>query len=1106
MHGGHQYSRLAVGLGIVALAALLGCGGVSDTPGGLTDVDNILTNTNDPGTTGGTGGTVPDNGAAAAFDLAPRLGEAPLEVTATVLDAADGAGYAWDLGDGTLLAGASVSHTYVGPGLYEVLLGRQTAAGSDLLAADTVAVIPDFSIATSTDDATGEITFWVAPDPVVSPLPVDGEFTWVLGDGTSAAGREIRHVYSQAGRYTVVLSFVTVLSSVQCAQLVKEAGDPPDQERGLSVSSLVVTPADGFTAVGEMGGPFTPASKTYTLKNDGAKPLVWSATVTAEWVSLTPPTGTLAAGESVVMTAALNDQANDRPWGQHDAQLKVRNLTVDEVAAQCDLRLSVEAVRPLIAALGDEGAEPDADYARTPTLLAGTLPVTWTLVAGPAGMTMDAGTGAVVWPAPHTPGDDVTVTIRAENLGGADEESWQVLVGAAAPRLAALGDDAVDPGVAYSRTPTLLAGTPPVTWTLQQGPAGMTINSGTGVVSWSDPQPADSTHPITIRATNAAGYDEGSWVLAVTEDDPPVIAALADDEVEPDAAYGRTPSLSQGTPPVTWSLVAGPAGMTMDAGTGQVSWPGPHTPNETHTVTIRATNAAGSDDASFALYVRPALASSLSQYGITWTFDKPYRVGQFVNGDWWVTPDTPGGTVTVVTVDPAPTGSGESYRNGSMVNPVPGATHGYDGRSGAFDQNDAEVYPLALGNEQSLVSAVSRPEDADFNASTGHRGKISDAAILTCLTTYPSPTSFRPAYCGDSKTIYDAAGIDLGLLPDLVSVAATPALSSLYDGTYAVGGTESGYIDFSKPWLDHVVDYYNQHIHPQNHMEDYGRDIARHIGDALLMLCLDDVGDRTALARHVCQLGIDLYGISQAGGYWPNNGGHNAGRKAPIVVAGWLLGDNGMRDIGTTVQFQEDQQTFHIAQADVDRLLDTEVSMTVSASTSNTVTGTLNRALDGYAIITEGNLRVTGGNGVGQERVISSSTQTRGTTLNVGASLTLTCDTPWTTQPSVGGTVAILGYEVADIGMAEWGINHASNIVRDNPAWSADYRYTNGYCWPGMVLAVRIMRLKPSWGHDALFDYQDRYMDITDDDGAFPGTRALSPFAENMWDTYRNDY
>ena len=30
------------------------------------------------------------------------------------------------------------------------------------------------------------------------------------------------------------------------------------------------------------------------------------------------------------------------------------------------------------------------------------------------------------------------------------------------------------------------------------------------------------------------------------------------------------------------------------------------------------------------------LRESVSQYGITWTFARPARVGQFINGDWYV--------------------------------------------------------------------------------------------------------------------------------------------------------------------------------------------------------------------------------------------------------------------------------------------------------------------------------------------------------------------------------------------------------------------------------------------------------------------------------------
>ena len=46
---------------------------------------------------------------------------------------------------------------------------------------------------------------------------------------------------------------------------------------------------------------------------------------------------------------------------------------------------------------------------------------------------------------------------------------------------------------------------------------------------------------------------------------------------------------------------------------------------------------------------RSAAVPSVSQYGITWTFDQPARVGRFVNGDWYVV-----GPVTVKAIDPQP--------------------------------------------------------------------------------------------------------------------------------------------------------------------------------------------------------------------------------------------------------------------------------------------------------------------------------------------------------------------------------------------------------------------------------------------------------------------
>ena len=81
--------------------------------------------------------------------------------------------------------------------------------------------------------------------------------------------------------------------------------------------NLQVTPAEGLVATGMRGGPFTLASKVYTLTNvgTGTGMVYWSATSTQSWITVSSSSGTLWAGASAVVTVALNNAANVLPAG-----------------------------------------------------------------------------------------------------------------------------------------------------------------------------------------------------------------------------------------------------------------------------------------------------------------------------------------------------------------------------------------------------------------------------------------------------------------------------------------------------------------------------------------------------------------------------------------------------------------------------------------------------------------------------------------------------------------------------------------------------------------------------------------------------------------------
>ena len=151
-----------------------------------------------------------------------------------------------------------------------------------------------------------------------------------------------------------------------------------------------------------------------------------------------------------------------------------------------------------------------------------------------------------------------------------------------------------------SQAPIILQGTRPITWQLFQGPAGMTIDPNTGVVTW--PNPIPGSYQILQRATNVNGFDDEFWTLHIVPPTAPTIADIPNGLVLIGLTYfGPAPTLTGGTPTISYSLVHGPPGMTIDPVTGSVSWPGAIL--GTHQIIIRATNFVGFDDENWLVEV-----------------------------------------------------------------------------------------------------------------------------------------------------------------------------------------------------------------------------------------------------------------------------------------------------------------------------------------------------------------------------------------------------------------------------------------------------------------------------------------------------------------------
>ncbi|MBX3744453.1 MAG: hypothetical protein KF833_04020 [Verrucomicrobiae bacterium] len=314
---------------------------------------------------------------------------------------------------------------------------------------------------------------------------------------------------------------------------------------------------------------------------------------------------------------------------------------------------------------------------------------------------------------------------------------------------------------------------------------------------------------------------------------------------------------------------------------------------------------------------------SVSQHGITWTFDRDVPVGRFINGDFYVV-----GPVTVVALDPrtlvgpevpeSELGTREKarvrnatwVRNGSMRNPPARPEVAYDsGVRNYFKPDLLAVPPIRLQPGDRLVSTISFKvgEEPNFPYHGGRGSRehhdnspIRVAAVLTCLAQAQPADAFRPSYGDSEARIYLGRNLRRDLLPRLPPPPETPDL----DVWLRV---------FERPWINTCFFGFDQ---PMENMPHYGQWVgqAQSMGGLLLMLDLDPAKKEQLMIRMV-QVGIDYWGLVRNGHRgWPGWGGHGSGRKFPIVLAGLLLGDPEMAAPSRTfpkVEFGEDNQTLY---------------------------------------------------------------------------------------------------------------------------------------------------------------------------------------------------
>jgi len=226
---------------------------------------------------------------------------------------------------------------------YDLCTGLGTPAGQNLINAlagppDTLVITPASGFAAS--GAAGG-SFNVTAQIFLLTNSGAASLNWTLantslwlnvspGSGTLASGGQTTvtanlnsAAYNLAvGTYSANVWFTNRTTGVvQLRQFALQALQP-----------LAVSPTNGFTSSGPVGGSFGVTTQNFSLTNLGAASLNWSVNNTVSWLTASPNSGALAPGGQTTLTVSLNSAANSLASGTYNANVVITNQNGGAVA------------------------------------------------------------------------------------------------------------------------------------------------------------------------------------------------------------------------------------------------------------------------------------------------------------------------------------------------------------------------------------------------------------------------------------------------------------------------------------------------------------------------------------------------------------------------------------------------------------------------------------------------------------------------------------------------------------------------------------------------------------------------------------------------------
>ena len=377
-------------------------------------------------------------------------------------------------------------------------------------------------------------------------------------------------------------------------------------------------------------------------------------------------------------------------------------------------------------------------------------------------------------------------------------------------------------GTAYTQTLAATGGTPPYTWSVSAGtlPAGLTLNTTTGVISGTPSVASSSSFTVKVQDTLGATATQPLSIVVNPSAAPLTISTTTLSSGTVGTTYSQTLAATGGTAPYTWSVSTGtlPAGLTLNTTTGVIS--GTPSVAGSSSFTLKVTDAS-SASASQSITLTVTSAGAAGPYN--YTYDEVGRLiamtdsaGNAVQYDYdavgnLIAIKRPGASsVSIIdfTPDTGTNGTGVTI-TGTGFSTTPSLnTVNFNGLGATV--NSATVNQLVVTAPVGVSSgpiSVTTPLGSDISSTNFLVGGASLGA--------PTITSFTPTVGTPGTTVtITGTNFDTGLVHTKVRFNQTPAFSTSVTSTTNLttvvpANAASGKIRIITPagYVDSVADF-----------------------------------------------------------------------------------------------------------------------------------------------------------------------------------------------------------------------------------------------------------------------------------------------------------